>query len=151
MPDNAAAAAAGYFGISVFRYSRILSMQQAEAGPLCPQRVSDEVMARLRAHAWPGNLRQLANVLRTAAIMAEGEVEIRCEHLPEEFADEVATPMQTADAVPLSEAPAQGRMRDWEAGLVRQALERHGGNVSLVARELGVSRNTIYRRLRGAQ
>jgi len=41
-------------------------------------------------------------------------------------------------------------MRDWEAGLIRQALERHGGNVSLVARVLGVSRKTIYRRLRGA-
>lgn len=141
---------------------RILSMQQAEAGPLCPQRVSDEVMARLRAHAWPGNLRQMANVLRTAAIMAEGEAEIRCEHLPEEFteevaeevaeeAEEVAIPMQIADAAPLPEAPVQGRMRDWEAGLIRQALERHGGNVSLVARELGVSRNTIYRRLRGVQ
>ncbi|CAG9170342.1 Transcriptional regulatory protein QseF [Cupriavidus laharis] len=50
--------------------ARILSMQQAEAGPQCPQRVSGEVMARLCAHAWPGNLRQMANVLRTA-IMAE--------------------------------------------------------------------------------
>ena len=60
-------------------------------------------------------------------------------------------PMQSEDAEPLSQAPAEGRMRDWEAGLIRQALERHGGNISLVARELGVSRNTIYQRLRGAQ
>ncbi len=129
--------------------ARILSMQHAEIGPLCPQRVSDEVMARLRANAWPGNLRQMANVLRTAAIMAEGEDEIRCEHLPEDIAGESDAPGQPEEIAPPSRATAQGRMRDWEAGLIRQALERHGGNISLAARELGVSRNTIYRRLRG--
>ncbi|MNT91554.1 Bacterial regulatory protein, Fis family [compost metagenome] len=56
--------------------------------------------------------------------------------------------MPAAKSTQATAATAAGRMRDWEAGVIRQALARHGGNVSHAARELGVSRNTIYRRLK---
>jgi transcriptional regulator with PAS, ATPase and Fis domain len=113
--------------------------------------VDAQVLALLRRHPWPGNIRQLANVLRTAAILAEGEAEIGVEHLPEGFEQECGDEVERGDAAASAQPPASSkasRMRDWEAGLIRQALARHGGNVSHVARELGVSRNTIYRRLR---
>ncbi|RWA46439.1 hypothetical protein AU476_00320 [Cupriavidus sp. UYMSc13B] len=90
-------------------------------------------------------------MLHTAAILAEAEAEIGVEHLPEGFEHECGDLRESSDAAAAAQAPASAkasRMRDWEAGLIRQALARHGGNVSHAARELGVSRNTIYRRLR---
>ncbi|WP_354687021.1 sigma-54-dependent Fis family transcriptional regulator [Cupriavidus necator] len=134
---------------------RILQRQRDEGGTPSPLQVDAEVLALLRRHPWPGNIRQLANVLRTAAILAEGEAEIGLEHLPEGFEQECEGEAECLEEMPavtpataLPAAKAAGRMREWEAGVIRQALERHGGNVSLAARELGVSRNTIYRRLR---
>jgi len=137
--------------------ARILAQQlapceAAHGGGAHPLRVSGEVMARFQRHPWPGNLRQMVNVLRTAAIMAEGEDEIGLAHLPEDFLDEpaAAAPLATpsASSAPAAPCGAAAPLRDAEAGLIRQALARHAGNVSLAARELGVSRNTIYRRLK---
>ncbi|WP_455288149.1 sigma-54-dependent Fis family transcriptional regulator [Cupriavidus necator] len=133
---------------------RILQRHREEGGTDSPLQVGAAVLALLQRHPWPGNIRQLANVLRTAAILAEGEAEIGCEHLPEGFEPECGeqaearAEMPAAKSTPATAATAAGRMRDWEAGVIRQALARHGGNVSHAARELGVSRNTIYRRLK---
>ena len=132
---------------------RILQRQREEAGPGSPVQVSAQVLASLRSHPWPGNIRQLANVLRTAAILAEGEAEIGCEHLPEGFEQECGGPVEAAPSATAAAAPASreshGRdLRGWEVGVIREALARHKGNVSHAARELGVSRNTIYRRLK---
>ncbi|MCY1351878.1 Acetoin catabolism regulatory protein [compost metagenome] len=132
---------------------RILLRQREEAGPESPVQVSAQVLASLRSHPWPGNIRQLANVLRTAAILAEGEAEIGCEHLPEGFEQECGGPVEPAPAATTAAAPASGEshgrdLRGWEVGVIRETLARHKGNVSHAARELGVSRNTIYRRLK---
>ncbi len=121
--------------------SRILD---AECG-YGPQRVSASAMARLRRHAWPGNLRELSSVLRTAALMAEGEARIDIDHLPEELCGPEA---HDVAARANAQAPGSGGMREWEAARIRDTLARHGGNISAAARELGVSRNTIYRRQR---
>lgn len=144
---------------------RILTQQLAQAeqgehGDAHPTRVAADVLAHFQRHPWPGNLRQMVNVLRTAAIMAEGEEEIRAEHLPEDFErepmfaqDRDAAPafMPTTPMMPVTPVMPAGtpeRLRDREAAMIHQALARHGGNVSLAARELGLSRNTIYRRLK---
>ncbi|MGO4330930.1 sigma-54-dependent Fis family transcriptional regulator [Cupriavidus sp. 2TAF22] len=134
---------------------RILAQQLAppeQGGGPHALRVSAEVLERFQRHAWPGNLRQMVNVLRTAAIMAEGEDVIGVAHLPEDFFDELAAPGPAREAAPCAASAAAcdspEPLRDVEAGLIRQALARHAGNVSLAARELGVSRNTIYRRLK---
>jgi sigma-54 dependent transcriptional regulator, acetoin dehydrogenase operon transcriptional activator AcoR len=127
--------------------ARILKLH-GEIEPV-PARVSDAVLAHFKRCRWPGNLRQLANVLRTAGIMAEGCAQIDVEHLPEDFlhdcavAENAPPPNRTA-----SQQNAPSRMEDWQATLIAQALERHDGNVSAVARELGLARNTVYRYLR---
>ncbi|AJG24406.1 sigma-54-dependent Fis family transcriptional regulator [Cupriavidus basilensis] len=138
---------------------RILTQQlaQAEHGDAHPTRVAADVLAHFQRHPWPGNLRQMVNVLRTAAIMAEGEEEIRVEHLPEDFerepmfaqdSDAASAFMPPTPVMPVTPAGTPERLRDREAAMIHQALARHGGNVSLAARELGLSRNTIYRRLK---
>jgi transcriptional regulator of acetoin/glycerol metabolism len=125
-----------------------------------PARVSADVLAIFTRCRWPGNLRQLANVLRTAVIMAEGADEIGVEHLPDDFlhdceperhdGSERSEPAH-AGAAPVADSPAPlrpARMEEWQAKLIEQTLARNNGNISAAARELGLARNTIYRYMR---
>lgn len=130
----------------------------AESG-VEPMTVSQEVMALFKRHNWPGNFRQLTNLLRTAIVMAGTEREVKLEHLPEDFLEDVGG-MPAAAAVAASPAPTQdspmmaalaaaggAKLEDIELLTIQRALEEHRGNVSAAARALGVSRNTIYRKL----
>ncbi|QJE03259.1 sigma-54-dependent Fis family transcriptional regulator [Massilia forsythiae] len=114
-------------------------------------RISDEVLALFRRHRWPGNFRQLNNLLRTAVIMAGDEHEIGLRHMPDDFLDDIAdTPAAFAgtSAVPAPAAPVAGaNLEELELAAILQALAANGGNISATARALGVSRNTIYRKL----
>jgi transcriptional regulator of acetoin/glycerol metabolism len=123
-----------------------------------PPALAADVQTLLLQYDWPGNLRQLANVLRTAAVMASGEACITREHLPDDFLEEAlqrrVTPAPLADLAPPSKPPAaaasaSGRTLD-ELGreVIRQAVEAAGGNISVASKQLGISRNTIYRKLR---
>jgi transcriptional regulator with PAS, ATPase and Fis domain len=115
--------------------------------------ISDEVLALFRRHKWPGNFRQLTNLLRTAAIMAGDEEEIGLRHMPDDFLDDIAeTPAPAAS--PAMSAPATPHviatgtnLEEMELAAILKSLEANGGNVSATARALGVSRNTIYRKL----
>jgi len=127
-----------------------------------PLSVAPDVMALFERCAWPGNFRQLANLLRTAAAMVDDDCEIRCEHLPDDFFDDVrrddgpaasgacAPPPLAAPAPAAAFAACDARLQDVAASAIAAALARHGGNVSAAARALGVSRNTIYRKMPAA-
>lgn len=120
----------------------------ARSEPL-PQRISGAVRAAFARCRWPGNLRQLTNVLRTAGMLAEGEAEIGLEHLPDDFWLDCPADMRAADGtVPQVDARAPATLHDHQTALLERALARHDGNVSAVARELGLARNTVYRHLR---
>lgn len=110
--------------------------------------VAPEIMALFQRHNWPGNFRQLTNLLRTAVVMAGDSPEIRKEHLPDDFIDDVemAPSMIAIDMVDKF-VPAGINLEEMEISVVKQSLETHSGNVSATARALGVSRNTIYRKM----
>ncbi|BFG76057.1 sigma-54-dependent Fis family transcriptional regulator [Paraburkholderia terrae] len=120
-----------------------------------PTRVSQDVLEYFARCRWPGNLRQLANVLRTAGIMAEGAAEIDVEHLPDDFLHDCEPasdePLRALPAVE-SSAPSgpsrPARMEELQATLIEQTLARNNGNISAAARELGLARNTVYRYMR---
>ncbi|HEY4802489.1 MAG TPA: sigma-54-dependent Fis family transcriptional regulator [Paraburkholderia sp.] len=120
-----------------------------------PLSVAPDVMALFERCAWPGNFRQLGNLLRTAAAMVDDDGQIRREHLPDDFFDDLrcraepqalAAPPAPADTLVLEDA----RLEDVTASMIAATLARHGGNVSAAARALGVSRNTIYRKMPAA-
>ncbi|MBO1542186.1 sigma-54-dependent Fis family transcriptional regulator [Pseudomonas sp. OA65] len=101
--------------------------------------LSREVLDLFERHPWPGNLRQVSSVLQVALAMAE-EQPIRPEHLPDDFfVDLEMEPVETPE-------PLTVDLNDAE-DLNRQ-LQAVGGNISHLARRLGVSRNTLYKRLR---
>ncbi|MFZ5510554.1 MAG: sigma-54-dependent Fis family transcriptional regulator [Pseudomonadota bacterium] len=94
----------------------------------------------LEAHPWPGNVRQLRNVLQAAAAQLDGQSVLRACHLSEEFlAEGRAAAKPDGESADLATITRQA---------IVAALQGHGGNVSAAARSLGISRSTLYRRLR---
>ncbi|TGP39946.1 sigma-54-dependent Fis family transcriptional regulator [bacterium M00.F.Ca.ET.228.01.1.1] len=126
---------------------KMLDNASAENAGGQPLTIADDVMTLFEQCAWPGNFRQLGNLLRTAAVMVDEDGEIRREHLPDDFFDDLRavgpTSAQKAGVLPLP----TGRLHDVAASVIANALAQHGGNVSAAARTLGISRNTIYRKL----
>jgi len=107
----------------------------------------------LMSHAWPGNVRQLRHVLRSAAALADGAT-ILPAHLPSLQAAPLqpASPAAAAAAEDQASvaAPALPKLNPIQANerqVLLQLLEQHRWNVSNVAKSLDVSRNTLYRKL----
>ena len=161
-----------------------------------------DVLRLFQHYPWPGNVRQLFNVLRTAAVMAAGEALITRAHLSDDFLEEAVAGMPAAaatDATPAagvaraavaavaaaadgsadgpgaaalaaaqpppqqaltgpqrmpspawSDGPAapQRSLEEMEIAAIRQAVDAAKGNISEASKRLGISRNTIYRKLR---
>ncbi|TVT49805.1 MAG: sigma-54-dependent Fis family transcriptional regulator [Denitromonas halophila] len=122
-------------------FDRFLDTLLADAADGRPIRLADIVRSQLRAYPWPGNVRQLKNALRVmVALLDDTDTVIDLKHLPEDLVTAIAnTPAHT---------PAAEDLRSCEQRLVRACLQRHGGNVSAAARELGITRTTLYRKLR---
>ncbi len=112
----------------------LLETEQAAAG------IRPEVLELFHAHSWPGNVRQLHSVVRTGLALAAGEA-IGLEHLTQDFLDEL-------EYAPASALPAVASLDSLTQDAVRAAMRDHQGNVSAAARQLGISRNTLYRKLR---
>lgn len=123
-----------------------------------------DVQAMFHAYHWPGNFRQLHNLLRTAVVMVGCTGLIERIHLPDDFLEELAQqpagqplasmPATSAGPEPL-EVPVPGRpvceaaghsLQDVALSAMARMLRQHQGNVSAAAKALGVSRNTIYRK-----
>jgi len=99
----------------------------------------------LMAHPWPGNVRQLHHVLRSAVALSDG-APLTLEHFP--TLARGMPPAPGATALPPPEETSTltpDEMQERQA--LREQLEAQRWNVSLVAKTLGVSRNTLYRRL----
>lgn len=71
-------------------------------------------------------------------------------HLDTSSAEDQASPA-TIEATPLAEVQPLATLREHSVQLIRETLDQHGGNVSQAARALGISRGTLYRRLRGGR
>ena len=121
----------------------------------CPGRtieLTSEVSALFAHYHWPGNVRQLFNVLRTACVMAGPGRLIGREHLSDDFLDEAGArlPQEAAVQTAAPDPATPRRLEDVESEAIHRTLEQAGGNISEAAKRLGVSRNTIYRKLKAA-
>ncbi|WP_083461823.1 sigma-54-dependent Fis family transcriptional regulator [Thermanaerothrix daxensis] len=105
-----------------------------------PLSLSKDTLAILRAHSWPGNVRELESVLTRAAVQASPSQIIMPAHLP---------PLQTStDAGVPMWMPNLPRLEEIERQAILQAAQQCHGNVSQMARLLGVGRTTLWRHLR---
>jgi sigma-54 dependent transcriptional regulator, acetoin dehydrogenase operon transcriptional activator AcoR len=153
--------------------------------------ISPQVLDLFKHYAWPGNIRQLANVLRTAAVMSAGERQITTAHLSDDFLEDARramtqgisahshvvpwvpvlhtqAPVAAQTSAPTSahaaaateslapvavvaEPAVRQTLEEAEIDLIRNTLEALGGNITATSKRLGISRNTIYRKLRWNQ
>jgi DNA-binding NtrC family response regulator len=115
------------------------------AGPR-PLRISDEALEQLARYAWPGNIRELENVVERAAILSDG-VEIQAQDLPSLEAHVAGPPAAGADARPLKARVADA-VRAIERAAIVEALQAEAGSPTRAARRLGISRASFYHKLK---
>lgn len=127
----------------------------AETGNGRPAAIEMDALQRLVAYPWPGNVRELRNVIRTALAICEGGV-VRGIDLPREIREaesnngtgSTSALMQgTISGAGDSSSPVNPLKAAERAALVRVIAECHG-NMTRVAAQLGMSRNTLYRRMK---
>ncbi|MBS0612557.1 MAG: sigma-54-dependent Fis family transcriptional regulator [Proteobacteria bacterium] len=121
-----------------------------ENGGLDGIEIAEDAFQRLLEYSWPGNIRQLRNALRTAcALCCDGT--IRLSNLPQEILDlEPRVPMELERRETPAEAGGAGpsaALREAECAALRRELERMRWNISRTASALGISRNTLYRKM----
>jgi len=104
-----------------------------------PARVSDAALERLLKYAWTGNIRELRNVLERAMIMGRGAAEILPMHLPSEVRD--ASGASVSHYTPKS-------LEEVERVHMERTLRAHSGNRTRAARELGISRATLIKKIK---
>ena len=101
----------------------------------------------LENYPWPGNLRQLRNVIRTALALCEGDV-ITVKDLPAELLQGVEDPAPVSPGAPAPQDSGLNSLETAEREALLQELERHRWNITSLAQELDTSRNTIYRKMK---
>ncbi|MBW2023663.1 MAG: sigma 54-interacting transcriptional regulator [Deltaproteobacteria bacterium] len=101
--------------------------------------VSQEVMALLLIYPFPGNIRELENIIEYSYILCKGPT-INVEHLPSDV-------REWATAHPITRPP-RGSLAMQEATRIQEALEKCGGNRIAAAKELGISRTTLWRKIK---
>ena len=95
--------------------------------------IEPKVMRILKNYYWPGNVRELQNVIERSLNVCTGKV-ITTEYLPEEFQSVVT-------------APAYKPTDDYERQLIRRLLEQNNSNMTNIARQMGIARVTLYRKI----
>jgi Nif-specific regulatory protein len=95
--------------------------------------LSPDARDKLLGYAWPGNVRQLRNVIDSAVVMCEGSI-----ILPDDLGLRDATSGETLESL---------RIDFWERKLIQESLKRTEGNVPEAARLLGLGRATLYRKI----
>lgn len=101
------------------------------------KRLSPNTLKRLEKHTWPGNIRELQHAVERAVIMGEGNVlepqDFFLSKQEEESTEEITT--------------SRMNLEETEKMLIRKVIDKHGGNISRAAKELGLTRASLYRRI----
>ena len=102
------------------------------------KRFSADALAHLSSHDWPGNVRELSHAVERALILAEGET-----LGPDAFLLNRRAGAESLDQLDLETY----ELDDVEKAVIRKVLLLHEGNISRAARELGITRTSLYRRM----
>lgn len=106
------------------------------------QQFTNEAENMLLSYDWPGNVRELKNVVTQASFLADGRW-IDTHHLKLQ-----TTPKRASTVAAPSFPPSAYTLEEAEKLLIEQALKTHNSNISQAAKQLGISRNTLYRKLK---
>jgi DNA-binding NtrC family response regulator len=101
------------------------------------KRVSEETLARLKKHTWPGNIRELQHAVERAVIMSESNILQPHDFFLSSMDDEKSDDINVGNM----------NLEETEKMLIRKVIDKHGGNISKAAKELGLTRASLYRRI----
>ena len=101
------------------------------------KRVSPSTLKRLEKHTWPGNIRELQHAVERAVIMSESNILEPNDFFLSQMEDNKTTDLSNATM----------NLEETEKMLIRKVIDKHGGNISKAAKELGLTRASLYRRL----
>jgi transcriptional regulator with PAS, ATPase and Fis domain len=101
--------------------------------------VSEEVMRHLMNYDYPGNIRELQNIIEHAFVLCQGAV-IGVNNLPLNLVHQIS--------IFNKKHKATGMLLDNECRIIRETLMRHGEDRNAAARELGISRSTLWRKMK---
>jgi DNA-binding NtrC family response regulator len=116
--------------------------------PRGPMTVSQQAMRRLMAYGWPGNVRQLENALERAVALSGARAQIQTADLPTDLQETGESPMSSVLALPEDGLDVAEYIGGIERELIRQSLERTGGNKGRAAQLLHLKRTTLVEKLK---
>ena len=108
---------------------------------------SQEALRRMMAFDWPGNIRQLENVVERSLVLTPGRTQLDVADLPHEIVAGADQHLASA-ALPDGGVDLQRRLQEVERAIIRQALEQSGGNKHQAARLLNVKRTTLVEKVK---
>ncbi len=104
--------------------------------------ITDDAMALLTAHSWPGNLRELKNVMRRAALLTEEDMICR------DCVSSLVAEQQADKCPPSVFSPLKEAVKELEKKIIREALEKTKGNITRAAKLLDVSYKNLYDKIK---
>ncbi|MEM1019554.1 MAG: sigma-54 dependent transcriptional regulator, partial [Pseudomonadota bacterium] len=112
-------------------------------------KLSDDVMAALQAYEWPGNVRQLRNVLERMIILAgDDEMLLTAESLPAELSADTSQLMQVNSQVNIVTSSLREAREAFEREYLKVQIRRFSGNISKTAAFVGMERSALHRKLK---
>ncbi len=127
-----------------------LMQRAADAAGLTQRPLSNDALATLQSCDWPGNIRQLRNVIEWALIMSPGEPgeSVSSDHLPPEIAGNAPEALRGDGSTDLLELPLREAREVFERQYLEAQLLRFGNNISRTATFVGMERSALHRKLR---
>lgn len=117
---------------------------------LPPRRISDDAMAALQAHDWPGNVRQLRNNIERLLILASGDPNavVTADMLPSEVGSSAQMSINGAGGEHIMALPLREARETFEREYLMAQISRFGGNISRTAAFIGMERSALHRKLK---
>ncbi len=112
----------------------------AETSEKAIQGISTEAMDVLGEYNWPGNVRELMHVMERAVALSEEGREITPDLLPEPIGDSLGVETQTKGHL-------KARVAEFEKHIIQDVIEKHAGNITQVAEELGLTRDGLIKKM----
>jgi two-component system nitrogen regulation response regulator NtrX len=116
---------------------------------LAPPTLSDEAIAALQAHDWPGNVRQLRNIIERTVILTPGDVScIEVDLLPSEVLDNQGSTGLSSATLTIMGSPLREARESFEREYLKIQIRRFSGNISRTASFIGMERSALHRKLK---
>ncbi len=132
------------------RLTKFFLRQSAEASGMPLREVSEDALAALQAYDWPGNVRQLRNVIDWLLIMAPGTTRdlVRADMLPPEIVSVAPATLKLDRGVEIMGMPLRDARETFEREYLLAQVNRFGGNISRTASFVGMERSALHRKLK---